>query len=405
MYINKIEKFLVEATLLDHTNNDAIDISKYINSIAVKKNYISESFPLFVINLMTTQIVRDKMRDNEISINLKVSKYTDSNAETTEDSAEQPVIDEVIIDTTIRIYEKEYNTSSQKIEDDNENEDNETTSLQIIPYVLVGIPDELVLKNAQVINEVYENAKMNDIMVNVLSSVEKTEIFIDSSDNNDREKSLVIPSLNVIPAIRYMQDTYGIYNSSLGIFFDLNKTYLYKIFNKNREYRNTFETIVVPANDIAEDQKFMTPLFDEENNVRLYLKIVPDFITNATVNYDTLGETTVFNSYDFDFDPIKRVYTNEEALNKKVRYYWNKNQNKLFEETFIDESIQIAEGTGISLSNVDPNYFSVDTLYTISTQNEYINGKYALIENSFMIFTSDYIHYNSLVHLKLTKIK
>jgi hypothetical protein len=405
MYINRIEKFLVEATLLDHTNSDSIDISQFISSINVKRNYMDNSLPLFVIDMMTTQQVRDKMRDNEVSINVKVSKYLDVNSETTEDSDEQPVIDSVILNSTIRVYEKIYTTSSQKTEEENEDIDSESSTLQIIPYQIIGIPEELILKNSQVINEVYQDAKMNDILVHIASSIEPNEAFIDPSDNNEKEMSLIIPPLNPIPALKYLQDNYGIYNSSMGVFLDLDKTYIYKKFSKNRLYKNTFEVIVVAADDISSDQKFTTPLFDEDNNVRLYLKNTPDFISELSVNSDTIGETTIFNSYDYNFDGVRRVYNNDNIDNKKVRYYWNYNQSKIFEESFLDETIQVSEGTGITLSNIDPSYFSIDTLYVLSSPTEYANGTYILIDNTFTIFTNDYLHYNSAVHLKLTKLK
>jgi len=404
MYINRVEKFLVEATLLDHTNSDAINISSFINSINVRRNYMEESFPLFVINMMTTQQVRDKMRDNDVSINLKVTKYFDLDSETNADSTEQPVIDSAIFDTTIRIYEKNYTTSSQKLEDDDEEGDNPSTVLQLIPYQFTGIPNELISKNKEVINEIYEDAKMNDILVHILSSIENNEIFIDPSDNNEKEMSLIIPPLNIIPSLKYLQNSYGIYNSGMGLFFDLNRTLLFKKFNKNRNYKNTFEIIVIPANDVSSDQKLVTPLFDEDNNIRLYLKNTPNFQSDLKINYDVIGETTVFNSYDYNFDSVRRVYSNE-TNNGKIRYYWNYGQNKIFEETLLDEVVQLSEGTTVSISNIDPNHFSIDTLYKISSQTEYANGEYTLVESSFMIFTTDYSHYNSIVHLKLVKLK
>jgi hypothetical protein len=321
MYINKLEKFLIEATLLDRTNDTIIDISSFIRSVNIKKEFISNSFPLFVIDIMTTQQIRDIMRDNDISINLKIDKYSDSDSELSEDSNEIPIIEERIVDTNIRIYNKPYMSSSNYKEEDDENSDGMSDVMRVFPYQLSGIPDELVAKNDKIVNEVYDNAKINDVLVHLISQVEDNEIYIDNSDNSERFRSLLIPPLNIIPALRYLQNIYGVYNSSLGIFFDLNKTYVYKIFNKDRQNTNTVEIITIPANDISDDNKLLTPMVDENNNIRIHLKNTPDFTSFTKINNDVIGKKTVFNSYDYNFDVIKRIIDNAEVEGNKTRYY------------------------------------------------------------------------------------
>jgi hypothetical protein len=321
MYINKLEKFLIEATLLDRTNDTTIDISSFIRSVNIKKEFISNSFPLFVIDIMTTQQIRDIMRDNDISINLKIDKYSDSDSELSEDSNEIPIIEERIVDTNIRIYDKPYMSSSNYKEEDDENSDSMGDVMRVFPYQLSGIPDELVAKNDKIVNEVYDNAKINDVLVHLISQVEDNEIYIDNSDNSERFRSLLIPPLNIIPALRYLQNIYGVYNSSLGIFFDLNKTYVYKIFNKDRQNTNTVEIITIPANDISDDNKLLTPMVDENNNIRIHLKNTPDFTSFTKINNDVIGKKTVFNSYDYNFDVIKRIIDNAEVEGNKTRYY------------------------------------------------------------------------------------
>ena len=405
MYLNRVEKFLIEATLIDRTNDTTLDISKFIKALNVKKDYLANSFPLFVIDIMTTEQVRDIMRDNDVSVNIKVNKYIDIDNEFSEDSSEQPIIDEQIINTTIRIYDKPYVSSSTYTEDEDENSDSISETMQVIPYQLVGIPEELIEKNNILINQIYENAKMNDIIVNIVSQVEKKEIFLDNSDNNEREESLLIPPYNVVYAIKHLQDTYGVYNSPIGIFFDLDKTYVYKMFNNTRQHVNTFEVLTLDANDTTDDNKIITPMIDDDDNVKLYLKNTPSYISNLKINTDVLGETTVFNSYDYDHNLIKRVYNNDDETNGKTRYFWNTLQTKLFEEKFINETKQYSEGIGIPLTNINPNYFGIDTLYKLSTDTNYANGEYELIENSFSIYTDDYEHYNLMMYLKLSKIK
>lgn len=404
MYVNRVEKFFIEVTALDNTNENTFDISEYINSINVRKDYTNASFPLVIVNIMTTQEIRDNLRDNDINLRIKIEKYFDTNEETNEDSEGRPPIQDIIMDTVLKVYEKPYLTTNTKTEEEDENSDNPQTTLKVIPYQMIGIPEDLVMKNAAVVNEVYGDAKMDDVLVNLLSQVDHNPIFIDSSDNTDIEESLIIPPLNVIPALRYLQSVYGVYNSTMSLFFDINKTYLYKLFNQSRNYSNTLEVVTVPMDEIGSDQKFLTPMFDEDGNVQVYLKNAPEFDNFEFINYDLIGETSVFNSYDFNFDAVKRIYENTEAQNQKTRYFWNTYQNKLFEEKFLKETKQFSKGTTLNFSNIDPNHFNVDTLYVMKTNLEKMNGNYNLVQSSISYYTSDYEHYNSVVNIKLVKI-
>jgi len=402
MYKNKIEKFTVEATLLVLNNGESRDISRSIRSIAVKKDYLENSFPLFIIGMMTTVELRDIMRDNEFKVALKVLRYSDINSEASEDST-NITIEETVIDTTIKVYSKPYTSTSSKVENDDDSSDTQKTTVQLVPVEVLGIPEELVNKNNNVVNEIYQEAKIEDILINILSSVDNKPIFLDVPDNTEKEGSLIIPPLNVIPAIKYLQDIYGIYNSPIMIFFDLHKTFITKLHNGGRIYKNNFELNIIAPDSINNDNVMLTPQIDENNNIRLYQRIDPMFSSEKQINMNFMGETTIFNSYDYNFDVINRTYNNDTTTGK-VRYFWNTYQNKMFEESFLKE-LKFSDITNITLNNIDPNYFNLDTFITIETPSSYIKGQYALIENSFIISTDDYMHYKSMVNLRLVKIK
>jgi hypothetical protein len=403
MFTNKIERFLIEAFLIDITNDLTIDISKTINSIAVKKNYQTDSFPLFVINMKTTMDLRDRIRDNNVKFSIKVSKYSDIDTESQEDEGNL-LIEDVIIDTTIRVYTKEYSASNARIEEDLEDTpDTQLNTIQGVFYQITGIPEALITKNDIVVNEVYQDAKIEDIIINILSKVDNN-IYMDQPDNTEKEESLLVPPLNVIPALRYIEEIYGIYRAPFSIFFDMNKTYLFNMYNINREFANKLEVNVIPSNDINNDIVFSSAQVDESNNVRLYMKINPQFSSSREINTDTIGQTTVFNSYDKNFDVVRRVYNNNiNVPSNKTRYYWNYYQNKTFEESFI-KSVTKNDVVNISLSNISPNYFNVNTLFTITSNDAYITGRYALAESSFILTTDNYTFYTSLVNLNLLKI-
>ena len=132
------------------------------------------------------------------------------------------------------------------------------------------------------------------------------------------------------------------------------------------------------------------------------LTVPPPFISNMNITMDSVGQTMVFNSYDYNYDVIKRIYNNNTD-HEKTRYFWNQYQNKLFEESYINESLRTSEGIMVNIRNINPNYFKINTLYTLNTPANIVNGEYILTEMTYILSTRDYKSYESLVNLKLAK--
>jgi hypothetical protein len=404
MFVGKVQKFLVEATFLNQDDDtDTLDVSKFVKRINIKKDYVGSSFPLFVIQMMCTDDLRNKIRDSDFLLGLRVSSYSAVDSESEGDN-EGVVIDSVVFETTIKPFIKEFTSSAIIKEDDQETtNDNLNNTVKLVPYEITGIPLELIEKNNSIINEVYQDAKLEDIIVNIVSSVESNQIFVDKPDNLVKEESLIIPPMNVISSIRYLQQIYGVYNTNLGIFFDTGRTSVFKVRNIDRQHSNRLEILVRRPEEITDDSVFLAPQIDENNNIRLHIKINPPFYSTKEINMNYLGQTSVFSSYDYNMDIVKRIYNNSEANNSKVRYFWNDSQSKIFEESYIN-NIKNQEFSTIILQNINPNYFSIDTLYTIESADQYVRGTYMVAENSFLFDTIDYEHYTSMVSLKLIKI-
>jgi hypothetical protein len=245
---------------------------------------------------------------------------------------------------------------------------------------------------------------MDDIMVNILSKVERGSIFMDPSDNVDRQRSLIIPPMNVVPAVKYLQQVYGVYDAGLSLFFDFSGTSLTKLYAKQRQYTNSLEVITVPPNDNNADARYTANQVDEDGNVRLQLNVPPAFASNEKINLDYLGQTTVFNSYDSNFNGVRRVYQQDDSEITKVRYFWNQYQNRISEVSYVNEALGTSQAISVILKNIDPTYFTQSTLYKVNSDRAYANGEYNLLEMSFSIFTrGDYRTYESAVSLKLSK--
>lgn len=401
-YTTRVEKFLVEASVLGIPNSDSLDVSRYVTDINVRKDYSQSSFPLVVVNFMITEQYKEIIQNNDVSIRIRVSKFTDIDDEAQEGDS-SVVVDDVVFDTVIRSYTKPFTSTMSRKEEANEASGNQTDSVQLIPYQIVGIPDDLIQKNSVVINEVYEDAKMDDILVNLLSRVESGRIFVDPSDNVDRQRSLIVPPMNLVPAIKYLQEVYGVYDAGMSLFFDFGGTFLTKLFARQRQYSNALEVVTVAPNDNSTDSRYTSNQIDDDGNVRLQMNVPPAFVSNEKINLDYVGQTTVFNSYDFNYNPVRRLYERDGG-GGKTRYFWNSFQNRLTELSYVNETLSTAQAMMVVLKNISPSYFRQDTLYKVNSDRTYVNGEYNLLEQSFSIFTrGDYRVYESTVSLKLSK--
>ena len=127
------KKFLVRADVVSNTLTT--NISDYITMVAVKKQFVDNSFPLFVISMMTTNEIRNIIRDNDdVKIHLSVYIYTyNENSGISEEDSNTAYPEELLYDTILRVYEKPYSITRYDIDEDSQ-EDN--SSAPFIPYTI-----------------------------------------------------------------------------------------------------------------------------------------------------------------------------------------------------------------------------------------------------------------------------
>ena len=104
------KKFLVRADLLRPT--ETMDITQYVTSVSVKKNYLEHVFPLFVIGFKMPSTVRDIIRDENVEISLSVMSfnYSDTNSMAQEEN-NAVYADEMLYETILRLYDKPFTST------------------------------------------------------------------------------------------------------------------------------------------------------------------------------------------------------------------------------------------------------------------------------------------------------
>lgn len=399
------QNFLVTGMILDQTDGSTVDISGMIEDVMVRKKYTTNAYPLFVIDLKTTQDLRDKMRDHDIKLSLRISTYDASSSEENDNSDDQTVVETgVMFEGIIRIYDKPFvTTSAKKDEDDSEEGENQTKSAPFLYYRLSGIPEDLITKNEKIINKIFSNANLSDIAVNLLSDINpQGNIFIQEPDNTNIYKSILIPPLNIIPALQYLDNYYGFYNGNACIFFDIDRLYFYDPFSNDITFENTFNVVVKSIDNTSESISSSIPMYDADtNNLKIIMKNLPPFSTANKLVGDGLGSNTIYYSYDDNFNIITRNSSND-SFYTKTRYLWNSANNKK-DEDYHSMINSKSSSMNLSLSNINPELITPLTLFNVDTDYSLALGDYVLLEKSYIISTNDMTHYNCITNLSLLK--
>ena len=412
-FVKTTQKFVLESNLLDLETGDSVDISKYLIAINVKEAYFENAFPLFVLEISCPEEIKDRIRDNDFQVSLRCYKYdydSGTNQETEEDDNEI-AMNEVVFDTVLKVYSKPYISSEMtQTNDDAQTSDQveEKTSIPMFNCQLSTIPLEQIKINEMILNQVFVDAIPADVVVNLVGDTCGTDFYMEIPDNLKSEPEVIIPPMNLIPAIKQIQEVYGIYNYGIAAYFGVKEAYIFSPLKPKENPNNYFNISIEPTADTNDMGKYSSVHVDDQSmDCQFYLKAAPSFSSSKKIDSDSLGVTTVFNSYDNNFDLITRIVENEsnDDTNKK-RYFWNSYQNKFKEQSFLS-TYRNSEGmTTLQLFNIDPSYFNPGTKVSIYGQKTgYMNGEYSIAEKTYRISTTDKKHWSSSVALSLLKIQ
>lgn len=163
--------FLIEGNVL-FDDGGTNSLENQIRYIAVRKRYLEDSFPLFSIGLRTTEDFRNKLRDNDFSIYLRIGYYNNNSVNEESELDEQNITElGKIFEGIIRIYEKPYDTTAAKIEEETEGEETQVRSAPFVYYNINGIPEDAINKNETVINNSFYQCELADLLVYELTNI------------------------------------------------------------------------------------------------------------------------------------------------------------------------------------------------------------------------------------------
>lgn len=372
---------------------DDIEINldyKNILTMAIDYNYEKKNMPTLLIRVGIDKSIIDHMISNKNNtIILSITKFKESNGI----HIRKPVIKSeffYFLDNNMSFTDDiDYGNKENK-----ENKD-------IYKIISLGlIQKDIVLNNKTLINTVYKDTHLLDIICDVFK---EKNLVIEPFVNNDDVKCLIVPPMETVSKfLTYLDDRYTFYNTPYRFFYDFNKTYLLSSSGrgvpvKNEKYNAIF---IYVDNTITNKSKFDG--MKEDSELKAYMINVDAAAINisvdkaTTISYNQIigvnseGEYQSVNiNSNLDGDRYKVTRINNERFDVLDNI-----KNELESNNIV---INIIKG------ELDSTVFTLNKEYYIKNYNKLAdkNGKFLLsAKKEIYIKESEYFNMTTILTLK-----
>lgn len=372
---------------------DDIEINldyKNILTMAIDYNYEKKNMPTLLIRVGIDKSIIDHMISNKNNtIILSITKFKESNGI----HIRKPVIKSeffYFLDNNMSFTDDiDYGNKENK-----ENKD-------IYKIISLGlIQKDIVLNNKTLINTVYKDTHLLDIICDVFK---EKNLVIEPFVNNDDVKCLIVPPMETVSKfLTYLDDRYTFYNTPYRFFYDFNKTYLLSSSGrgvpvKNEKYNAIF---IYVDNTITDQSKFDGMKEDSE------LKAYMINVDAAAINISVDKATTI--SYNQIIGVNSEGEYQSVNINSNLdgdRYKVTRLSNERFD--VLDNLKNELESNNIVINiikgELDSTVFTLNKEYYIKNYNKLAdkNGKFLLsAKKEIYIKESEYFNMTTILTLK-----
>lgn len=372
---------------------DDIEINldyKNILTMAIDYNYEKKNMPTLLIRVGIDKSIIDHMISNKNNtIILSITKFKESNGI----HIRKPVIKSeffYFLDNNMSFTDDiDYGNKENK-----ENKD-------IYKIISLGlIQKDIVLNNKTLINTVYKDTHLLDIICDVFK---EKNLVIEPFVNNDDVKCLIVPPMETVSKfLTYLDDRYTFYNTPYRFFYDFNKTYLLSSSGrgvpvKNEKYNAIF---IYVDNTITDKSKFDGMKEDSE------LKAYMINVDAAAINISVDKATTI--SYNQIIGVNSEGEYQSVNINSNLdgdRYKVTRLSNERFDVLDNLKNELESNNTVINIikGELDSTVFTLNKEYYIKNYNKLAdkNGKFLLsAKKEIYIKESEYFNMTTILTLK-----
>lgn len=394
-----VHSFKITVNAINRQTSEIINFSDTLISFSGKENYLENVFALYVLKFQISNEQLKFLSENDVNFSISILRATNVLNQSNEDyDLNDITYDKEIFNDVLRPFNR---PKIENIKDkEYESDDDATPDQQKIIYTINCISIAALSYNNPIINGIYTDTTLKNVLVNIVSSVFKETLYFQDPDNTAIFPTVFIPPMNLVPALEFLESGYEIYKSDFNMFIKSDHFYVYCINQPERNYEHRFDINIVNMTQNTNDELYQYFQLDENDNGDIYYKNTPVVSDTHDIVANVVGNNMIAYSYDNNFNLVTRNYNIESDYNK-VRYYWNNKKTKIAELGTLE---QFTNTCTISLANIDDSLFEPSTRIQINGSTlDFANGIYSLVLKIFTYKSDNFKTYTNNVVLQLAK--
>ena len=360
-YANYVYKITLNMIVPEY--DKPLDITQFCTNVVIPMNFDKHQFPFFVVNLAPDRLPYTIIQQSYDEIRFKIDiEYCKVKAKGKYDSA--------------KVYKKGIICRSLDI--DNSSPINEETlgkghpSAQY-PMTLILFDEKHLAINKSIINKVYHNITLDQIVANLLASyTDLTPIVSKSERSTEKFKNVIIPPMNLTKTLHYLQDYFGLYKTGIKTYADFSHFYLMannKFMNKGDEY----STVFIETFDDYQNSPYYTESVFVDTINKLYRVRIPtnavtvmnDFVYDREVRGGLVQSNTTSHKNKESATSGKGGGGLKSPLGDKNRVVNNSSSNHLAASDYMRKINETKETLEIIIPNALLNIFSPEKKFHV----------------------------------------
>lgn len=135
----------------------------------------------------------------------------------------------------------------------------------------------------------------------IVSELNVNKAIIDDPDNGGALGDIIIPPMNTVQTLKYLQATYGIYFNDIEIFYDNDEVlYILNKFAKDHDCESSDSNITHLFIKTGDSELSVSKMSRKENENKegVYVGTIPmEYESNEILDSETMGDAFVFSSF------------------------------------------------------------------------------------------------------------
>jgi hypothetical protein len=362
-------------------------LSKYVKDMKIFLCYTDFYFPVVRLTLYVNKELCCYMCDNVDTSKFRLTIKKTKNAGNKTDDDELVLSEDYLKNLILlpikfdkKTYEEIFDLSTESYEDGFSESFNIKMDLELF------LEKHLEILKTPIEGNIVDTTLDQAILYCYKNYLDNNELFMHEVDNQEELEQVILPYKNLPKTIEYLQDTYGIYETGVRIFFDYTRCYLLSnnLINHNilkDDNSIEYDTVYINIYDVSNlDARLEGCCVDDIQNI-----YVINTINNNTIEFadqltkEISGEEIKVATFSSEsYDSIEELENKSNVLEKnaidtvvnsqrdnaKKKCYYDTSSNPYTTSTMIAELsklslrvILVLENTDLSVLTPNKNYY------------------------------------------------